>query len=164
MLKGKRNQGILDKCRGLFRRMQLNFHGEQQDVDRDLFLERLQEYLGTDNQIIFQIDGAKGQELLDMTKPRMLGRCVPLFDLSHGAGVLPDGWPSPADTTVYTGYAGGLGPRNLDEQLGAIGNAAKETPIWIDMETGVRSWNDVSFDLGKALMCLEISKPYISGS
>lgn len=43
------------------------------------------------------------------------------------------------------GYAGGLGPENINEQLYRISSVAKG-PIWIDMETRVRSQYDLDFD------------------
>lgn len=141
-------------------------------------------------QFIFQLDGAKGNvHLEDLYKSivmrGLLVNAVPLFDKSGGAGVLPKAWPSPAfsaagqqtqaslfhatdarahDTEyMYYGYAGGLGPDNLAEQLPLIDAAAgKDTRIWIDMETKVRSRADRVFDLYKVEEALKICEPFIA--
>ena len=81
--------------------------------------------------------------------------CSTLFDLSHGAGVLPEQWPKPLPG-IRCGYAGGLSPDNIKEQLTLISAAVGDTPIWIDMETHVRSNNDRLFDLGKVEQVLKV--------
>jgi hypothetical protein len=97
-----------------------------------------------------------------------------------GAGILPREWPKPIYLDVhpgddgcgvqqhrYHGYAGGLGPDNLAEQIPLILAAAAgnehtaEGRIWIDMETRVRSSDDRTFDLAKVRRCLEIAAPYV---
>ena len=59
------------------------------------------------------------------------------------------------------GYAGGLGPSNLAAELERINKAASDQAIWIDMETHIRSNADLTFDLNKAVKCLELSLPWI---
>ena len=86
---------------------------------------------------------------------------VPLFDLSGGAGILPESWPKAKGE--YCGYAGGLSPENLEEQLEKIKCVVDEDQkIWIDVETHVRSSDDKQFDLDKVRKFLEISKRYVS--
>ena len=84
-----------------------------------------------------------------------------LFDLSHGTGVLPDQWPATLNF-VKCGYAGGLSPENLELQIKAIERIVGDTPIWIDMETHVRSNMDAQFDLSKVRTCLEISSRVVT--
>ena len=62
-----------------------------------------------------------------------------LFDVSGGRGVRPSRWPTPPDG-VRMGYAGGIGPENVAEVIQEIGNV---TPTWIDMESGVRTDNNL---------------------
>jgi hypothetical protein len=64
-----------------------------------------------------------------------------LFDRSGGAGYLPAGWPPYPGRLV--GYAGGIGPDNVQDVIRAIGATG---PYWIDMESKVRT--DNWFDLG----------------
>lgn len=139
-----------------FPRIQLNFspyHAAQ------LFLQVLQPY---NNQFIFQM-GSKGiaekKALLQLGLSMGLNLAV-LFDRSGGKGVLPTAWPEPIDP-FYLGYAGGLGPDSLAEQLPKITEAAGDRTIWIDMESRVRSEDDQQFDLAKVRTCLEICKPWV---
>ena len=122
-------------------RVQLNFHGEPVDFDRDKFAKALAAIPGIKKQFIFQHDGTNGAWLLRsaVETDRQLD-CVPFYDTSHGAGILPDAWPEaeyPADW--YRGYAGGLGPENVAEQIPLIAKAAGGARFWIDMESRVRA-------------------------
>jgi hypothetical protein len=121
-------------------------------------------------QFIFQIDG-DGQNAHLNSLFAVLDRAsgidiVGLFDVSGGAGILPGAWPKPFfmlddEQYDYHGYAGGLGPDNLTEQIPLITKSADGARHWIDMESGVRSKNDVEFDLAKVRRCLEIAKPFV---
>ena len=76
----------------------------------------------------------------------------PLFDASGGHGQSPRIWPSPLTTefgtALFCGYAGGLGPDNLEKELIRIEEAAGDASIWVDMESRLRNPND-EFDLKK---------------
>jgi phosphoribosylanthranilate isomerase len=85
---------------------------------------------------------------------------VPLFDLSGGAGILPEQWPEPIEG-VYCGYAGGLSPENVAEQLEKIEAVTPNARIWIDAETHVRSNGDQLFDLEKVRRFLEVTRPWV---
>jgi len=142
-----------------FPRIQLNFspyHAAQ------LFLEVLKPYK---NQFIFQV-GSKGKAekvtLLNLGRSMGLNLAV-LFDRSGGKGVLPSSWPEPIDP-FYLGYAGGLGPDSLADQLPKISDAVGERTIWIDMESRVRSNNDQLFDLDKVRASLELCRPWIQAA
>ena len=80
-----------------------------------------------------------------------------LFDESAGRGISPDSWDAPLDGH-FSGYAGGLKPDNVAQNLETIAKVAKGHVTWIDMETGVRT--DDKFDLAKVRRVLEISAPY----
>jgi len=77
-----------------------------------------------------------------------------LFDSSGGRGLAPVSWPAPLPGTTC-GYAGGLGPDTLTEQLPLIHTAANGRGYWIDMEGRLRTPED-RFDLDRARRCLEI--------
>ena len=64
-----------------------------------------------------------------------------LFDASGGRGVGPEQWPSPVPGKVC-GYAGGMGPQNVREELYRIATLAQKLPFWIDMEGRVRTPED----------------------
>jgi hypothetical protein len=101
---------------------------------------------------IIQMNGINDQ-ILNQSKI-----AYPLFDMSGGNGTLPPVWPKPIDG-LLCGYAGGLGPDNLKEQLGVIGAVVGDAWIWVDMESNIRT-GDI-FDLDKVVQCLEIIKPYV---
>jgi hypothetical protein len=114
-----------------------------------------------------------------------------LYDLSHGAGILPVEWKLPMDsngnlisTTMPIGFAGGLSPDNVNGELEKISKVVnnfysllekmaklksqdinwsviKDLKMWIDVETLVRSHSNEKFDLIKVLRFLEQSKPYV---
>lgn len=145
-----------------FERVQLNFHGETLPHNRRLFLDALLAF--GDRQIIFQVDGANGLERLREiwhADPAGDFNGVPLFDLSHGAGVSPGSWPEPIAPGVYHGYAGGLGPENIVEEIGRIAQVAGDARVWVDMETKIRSSRDRIFDLTKVEAVLEACAPLI---
>jgi hypothetical protein len=152
-----------------FDRIQLNFHAENTPCNAERCFTAL---LGLGpRQYIFQIDGADGNKHLEAIYAENDGPpyvdAVPLFDVSGGAGILPAHWPKPQYMTsdvehCYHGYAGGLGPENLEQQIPLIGEAAGDTDIWIDMETRVRSDNDRLFDLSKVARCLAIAERFVS--
>ena len=137
-----------------FQRIQLNFHGEELKFD-NFFPEMLMFH---EKQFILQMDNVN-DHILPIVRKRNID-AVPLFDGSHGAGILPGSWPKPIEG-IYNGYAGGLGPNNLKKQMDKIAEAAGDAHIWIDMETKIRSDNDKLFDLDKVTQCLDIAKDYI---
>lgn len=90
----------------------------------------------------------------------------PLFDASGGRGVKASRWPKPyikeTGDLVFCGYAGGLGPDNVEEELKNITEVCPGD-YWIDMESSLRSrinGNDV-FDLDKCVSVLEKVKPWM---
>ena len=89
-------------------------------------------------QFIFQSDGVNANHA-----PNLIGAGIDaalLFDTSGGEGILPASWPA-QHRNVPCGYAGGLGPDNVVEQLDKI-EAVTTRPYWIDMERRVRVADD----------------------
>jgi hypothetical protein len=82
-----------------------------------------------------------------------------LYDVSGGKGKLPKSWCAPADG-VFCGFAGGLGPDTLEEQLPKIAESVGDHKCWIDMESRVRDEDD-KFDLAKVEKCLEIASKWV---
>lgn len=89
-----------------------------------------------------------------------------LYDYSGGRGILPGDWPRPA--MVYDGkeqllgncgYAGGLRPDNIENQIELIQKVVEGQSIWIDAESGVRT--DDVFDLAKVANFLDAAQPYV---
>lgn len=140
---------------GAIDRVQLNFHGEAHEKAK--VSEAVRADILSGKQIILQNDGSNSSLGFEF---------VPLFDKSGGAGILPKEWPlaSSAGEHEMYGYAGGLGPSNLDEQLREIAKASEGRPFWVDMETNVRSspWlNDKRFDLEACERCLQICERFV---
>lgn len=107
-------------------------------------------------ELIQQLDGVN-DHLLGI--PGTYRHITGLFDRSHGGGVIPDRWPVPPIPGAWIGYAGGLGPENLAEQLPLIAAAAGGADFWVDMETHVRT--DGKLDLAKVRACAEIARDYM---
>ncbi len=77
----------------------------------------------------------------------------PLFDASGGHGNSPREWPKSIQN-LFCGYAGGLGPENIEKELHRIDEVTGEDDrIWIDMETKVRTGK--VFDLKKCEVVLK---------
>lgn len=85
-----------------------------------------------------------------------------LFDSSGGAGITPGTWPEPLPGK-YCGYAGGLGPDTLEDQLERIGwviaSSGSSRRIWIDLESKLRSADD-QFSIEKAQAALVTATRY----
>lgn len=75
-----------------------------------------------------------------------------LFDASAGRGISPDRWDPPI-AGHFCGYAGGIGPENIAENLRQIGDVTQGIPTWIDMESRIRT--DDKFDFAKVRTVLE---------
>jgi len=142
-----------------FNRIQINTHGLATFFSEHLMLGLMKSY--ESKELIFQYDDVN---TAIYAAANAGVNCSALFDLSHGAGILPDQWPDLLPN-IKCGYAGGLGPDNLVDQIKAIEEKAGDTPIWIDMETKVRTDREdlgISiFDLGKVEQCLQLAAPFI---
>lgn len=90
----------------------------------------------------------------------MLHGVNPLFDCSGGNGILAKEWPAPPlheyDSPLFCGYAGGLGPDNIEEELLKIEEVVGDAEIWVDMESKIRNRKD-EFDLEKCEQVLAIA-------
>ena len=63
-----------------------------------------------------------------------------LFDPSCGLGVRIHDYPCPLTEprVIPCGYAGGIGPSNIDDTLAKVADAAGGVAVWIDMESSLR--------------------------
>lgn len=159
-----------------FSRIQLNFHGIEHRLTND-GIEALRKLTwGTGKSIICQVDGVNDDLFKRMLYAGVLA--YPLFDKSHGAGVLPVDWndtvfdqekeaekrkpkdrPVPSISPhILRGYAGGLSPNNLEDQLKQIEKLVGKDEIWVDFETEARSGDDRQFDLTKVENFVKIAQ------
>lgn len=86
--------------------------------------------------------GVLGQPMIDV-----------LYDPSGGRGRLIESFPAPNVPGVTLGYAGGIDPWNVEKTVIGIQQKLGNTGYWIDMESGVRTNNQL--DLAKARAVLE---------
>lgn len=114
---------------------------------------------------IFQYKAGNEQMIQDIAGVTFTTNMAVLFDSSGGRGIQPGVWPAPLPR-VKCGYAGGLGPENLYMHMIEISRLTGEAPVWIDMESGVRSLPVrgviEKFDLKKVEQCLQIAEQFIS--
>ena len=153
-----------------FRRCQVNTHGVLHDFHARRLRETVRRMTVNGQQAIFQYDTVNANAML-----ACVGRHIhdeyegsdlsiaALYDLSHGRGVLPEGWSHPlARTAIPCGFAGGLSPENVAGQIERIMQVMGEAPFWIDAETHLRSSDGRQFDLAKVRRFLEAAKPYVN--
>jgi hypothetical protein len=154
ILRGKLCVGDLPPVWQFASRLQINTHA-QEHVSRAAAIARMG--LISHKRFIFQLDGVN-DHLLDAALGMGMN-AGGLFDCSHGAGLLPVAWPSSRERRGYFGYAGGLGPENVVEQIGMIWKARGDHDFWIDMEGRVRD-EEEHLDLGKVRKVLELCAPF----
>ena len=152
-----------------FARFQLNFHSQTHiPLSPEKFIDSLVSLTGLHKQpVVFQLDGVNKQaySLARSQYGRHRGiEALALHDVSGGNGVLPDKWPQPMGD--YCGYAGGLSPDNLAEQLRLIQDRIRNKdgslyPIWIDAETHMRSIDNSTFETVQAERFLKIAEPFV---
>lgn len=144
-----------------FQRVQLNWHGVR--MANGVGENVLKAFCGLDGfgwdpTLIFQLDGVNDQLFRE---PSRRFACVGLLDRSHGAGIMPNEWPSPL-VDIGCGWAGGLGPENLEAELPKIAaKAHRALDYWIDMETNVRTDDGRILDLQHVNDCLQIASKFV---
>lgn len=146
---------IFNETFDMFERLQFNFKNMIPEINEKMFFDGLDNDRLYFKQFIFQC-AHFDEQLLQSAKDSEID-AVGLFDLSGGRGTLPTEWPT---SNGYCGYAGGLSPINLKEQLTLIENKV-DHEIWIDAETHLRSENDSRFDLNKVEDFLKISSEWV---
>jgi hypothetical protein len=142
------------------KRWQLNTHSQPHNVCPRA-LDGVLRVLAADGvEVIFQLDGLAGPVAADHYLKLGHKNISGLFDLSAGAGRLPDQWPTPVPG-LRCGYAGGLSPENAAEQAELVQRVALQGS-WVDAETKLRSDKDDSFDLGRVEAFLAAWEPWVA--
>lgn len=159
MLVGDLDWEELPSCIQTCQRIQINTHAERH-VSTLAMMAKL--YEKRQKQFIFQWDGINNHLT---TAASCYGiNVAALFDTSGGAGVVPASWPNPA-RDFPCGFAGGLGPDNVVEQLGKIAAVCpRNYETWIDMERRVRTEDDSSLDMAKVERVLSLVADYKSAN
>jgi hypothetical protein len=156
ILKGKMDwKAFPEELREVANRVQINTHA-QEHVSTSAALDWFAAH--PDKEFILQLDGVN-DIVFDACVHRNL-RVTGLFDASHGGGRLPDAWPTPYWPQCQRyGYAGGLGPLNVEAEIRRIREARRGLEFWIDMEGRVRDERSGHLDLSKVRQVLEICAP-----
>lgn len=147
----------LPSCFSVVDRIQINTHAERH-ASTSAFVDKLAERPNV--QFIFQWDGVN-DHLIYAAKAGGLNVAA-LFDTSGGAGILPEKWVAPA-AAFPCGYAGGLGPDNVVEQIRKIEAVCKK-PFWIDMERRVRWEDDSHLNIDAVRTVLKRSEKFLATS
>ncbi|MBP1532071.1 MAG: hypothetical protein ILA52_01050 [Alphaproteobacteria bacterium] len=116
----------------IFKRVQLNFK-----IGRDKWpdMQSLEKIMNSYSQEFILSYNESNADYINEMKNRGKARFVCLYDDSHGEGIIPEKRKSPAFDDVEQGYAGGLSPDNVVQELEKINLVVPEkTSIWIDAE------------------------------
>lgn len=143
---------------GLVSRWQLNTHGISHQYVPQGLASAIEFQNARKREVIFQYDQQNTAPLMSCVNAKL--NVSALFDLSHGTGTLPNLWPTPL-ANISCGYAGGLSPSNVSEQLSIIETLIGNNTVWIDAETHLRSDDGRFFDLQKVRAFLSASKPWV---
>lgn len=129
---------------GMFNRVQVNLHGDELDPSAiDVYEKRIVHFVENVGAERVILQHRSGWDDVPVRHPKL----EYLFDLSEGGGVESfEDWPEPPENGDMVGYAGGLGPYNIDSAL-AFAVCYPEAPLWLDMEGRIRS--EGCFDLDK---------------
>ena len=156
LAKNERYEEFMEEAEG-YDKFQLNINSRKQIFTPDEVIEIYETLAWEGLHLIFQYhDGSK--EVIDTYLSRYATELqmhkVPdvtiLFDASKGTGVSPEVWSTPIKINgnpIPFGYAGGLNPNNITEQLHGMYKANQNYSFFIDMESGVRTDNEL--DLAK---------------
>ncbi|KVP75456.1 hypothetical protein [Burkholderia ubonensis] len=150
LLKGELPVDILQA-----QRLQLNINARKPDFTEEQVLEVFARALELGPDIILQYHpgtAALIERFAQKVPASDRSRVHVLMDASRGTGKAPATWVRPAALhELYVGYAGGIGPENIESVLrdvSALGRAC-----WVDMESGIRT--DNQFDAAKAEAVLQ---------
>lgn len=153
------SEGVWDELKR-YSRIQANLNSRGDFFDKDQAFKIWDALAGGTGGLIIQLHDAVEPWASEWMQKRGLDPLVTvLFDESKGRGKMPGVWRSKLEG-IGCGYAGGLGPENIAEQMPAIVAAAGAPGCWIDMETRLRT--DGLFDLDKCRLVLESAAPWLA--
>ena len=138
-----------DHCKPIVKRIQLNMPKKTADNFNPKKLKPVIDYYSDcyDKDFIIQYNIRTKDAVEQLHKTG--AKFQLLFDASGGKGELPRAWQSPVYPIFHQqGYAGGLRPENVSENLDKISNVAGQFPTWIDAEGGLKT--DDKFDSKRA--------------
>jgi hypothetical protein len=149
-----RNTSFMDSWNELFGRFQLNINFKKTPIHVPDVIRLLSGY---EKPLILQWNSANYRTVNELLQGPNTNFHV-LFDASGGRGEEIKTLPDPF--SVYTGYAGGMGPDNVGRIVEQLLNNPKPDTVFIDMEGRVRNEKD-QLDLDKVRSVLETVKNLI---
>ena len=106
--------------------------------------------------VIVQIRDEESEILLKTLQDNHV-TAQPLFDASGGRGLPFENVRTPLSSPAtgrWTGYAGGISPETVSGVLERLeAELPKDQPVWIDMETGVRTDDWLDLDKVQEVLC-----------
>ena len=129
------------------RRWQLNIGDRTERFDANAIAKLIRTH--PENEFIFPYnDGVKDKiDALYKTGAKF----SLLYDSSYGYGISPDKWNGPVYPDIPMGYAGGLSPENVADNLNKISKIVpKNYTTWIDAEGRLMKPGTREFDLERA--------------
>lgn len=146
---------------GMFVRRQLNFNASKNPTDINAFFDLLKRQSERESRKIHFIlqQNKSNQVICDEARKLNMKNVFFLYDSSGGRGTVASEWKKPFDG-FFTGYAGGLSPDNLEDELKKIELVCGDSEIWIDTETHVRTHGIL--DMNKVKQFLQIASKHVS--
>ncbi len=137
-------------------RLQLNINARKREFSDEQVLEVYQRALELGPELILQYHADSAdvvQRFLRTLGPADRSRVHVLLDESRGLGKAPEHWrwPEELGRSIFCGFAGGLGPDNIEPVLLQLEQHGLR--YWPDMESGLRTNNE--FDIAKAERVLQ---------
>jgi hypothetical protein len=145
---------VVETLLPIVQRVQLNFHSYAHKVVMPAFTDG---FRGVPWTLLLQSDGVN--DALIRTAKDNLKTVAVLHDKSGGAGELPEGWPALL-RGMANGYAGGLSPMNVADELRKIEQIVGGETIWIDAESRLRSSDNASLLQSAVLVYLARAQPW----
>lgn len=145
-----RNYELITQLSSRFKRVQLNFNFRKtKGVHLGYLLDYAVEHL--ERSIILQYNNGNKPYLDEFMINELPPNIHFLYDGSGGRGVEINQILEPIGKQ-YTGYSGGLGPENVEEVSRMISEFENESEVWIDMENGVRTDNELDLEKVKSVL------------
>lgn len=132
-----------------FARVQININARQRDFTTDQVKMIYSILQNEDYPIILQYHEDSASDIDAWLSTQVSGHSRKIHilnDASRGKGISPENW-STAYPGMINGYAGGLNPVNVVDELDKIEKFVPNgNSFWIDMESGIREGNRFSYD------------------
>lgn len=137
----------------IFKRIQLNFKIGR---DKTPQLELLEKMISNFPYLRFILSyNENNADFIQQIYQRKRVEFDCLFDESFGEGVLPENRKAPAFDDILQGYAGGISPQNVTDELSKIAqNVPEDASVFIDAEGQLKG--------GNGHLSLDLCKEYVS--